>query len=359
MTATTHSEFNANTEALEVAKAFPDAIKGKTIIVTGVNLKGIGFGTAQAFASQAPAHLIIAGRNESKLQECIGELKKEYSDVDYRALILDLGNQKAVRAAAEEVLGWSDVPTIDIVVNNAGIAGIPDRTLTDEGIEITFATNHIGHFLFINLILPKFIEAAKNNAKGATRIINVSSGAAEANGIRWSDLNFEKKSKDLPEVEQPNYKVFEVWGIKDGQESSYVSLESYVQSKAANILFGIGLTNRLYEKYGILSTGNHPGVIDTELSRHSSKEQRDAIKERQRKGEFTYKTLGQGSSTSLVAALDPKLGPSETKDGKEGYGAYIKDCQISHGAHPRAKSNEEAEKLWKLSEELVNEKFDW
>ena len=141
MTATSHLEFNQATEALEVAKAFPEAIRGKTIIITGVNLKGIGFGTAQAFASQGPAHLIIAGRNKSKLQDCIDELKKEYPDVDYRPLILDLGNQKAVRSAAEEVLSWKDVPTLDILVSNAGIAGIPERTLSEEEIEITFATN--------------------------------------------------------------------------------------------------------------------------------------------------------------------------------------------------------------------------
>ena len=68
---------------------------------------------------------------------------------------------------------------------------------------------------------------------------------------------------------------------------------------------------------------------------------------------------GQGAATSLVAATDPKLGVSETKDGKEGYGAYLKDCQISQDAHPRAKSSKEAEKLWLLSEDLVKEKFSW
>lgn len=359
MTATTHPEFNDNTEALEVAKAFSEAIRGKTIIVTGVNLKGIGFTTAQAFASQAPAHLIIAGRNRSKLDECMVEIKKDYPDVDCRALILDLSSQKAVRSAAQEVLSWKDVPTIDIVVNSAGVASIPERTLTEDGIELTFATNHIGHFLFTNLILPKLIEAAKTNPKGTTRIVNVSSGAAEAGGIRWSDINFDKKSTELPEEERPNEKVLNMWGITDGANMSYISLEAYIQSKAANVLLGIEFTDRLYEKYGILSVANHPGVIDTELARHTSKEAMDAIKARERKGEFKYRTLGAGASTSLVAAVDPRLGVSETKDGKEGYGAYLKNCQISQDANPRAKSKKEAEKLWKLSEELVKEKFNW
>ena len=359
MTATTHTEYNADTEALEVAKAFPEAIKGKTIIITGVNIKGIGFAAAQGFASQAPAHLILAGRNKSKLQECIDALKKDYPDVEYRPLILDLSSQKGARSAAEEVLSWKDVPEINILVNNAGIAGIQERNINEDGIEITFATNHIGHFLFTNLIMPKLIEAAKKSPRGATRVINVSSGAAEINGIRWSDINFDKKSTELPEDEQPNYKALEMWSIKDGSNLSYIGLESYVQSKAANVLLGIALTTRLYEKYGILSCGLHPGVIDTELTRHSSKEQMDAIKEREKKGQFKYKTLGAGGSTTLVAALDPKLGVSETQDGKEGYGAYLKDCQISHGAHPKAKSSEGAEKLWKLSEDLVKEKFSY
>jgi NAD(P)-dependent dehydrogenase (short-subunit alcohol dehydrogenase family) len=359
MTATTHPEYNSETEALDVAKAFPEAIRGKTVLVTGVNLKGIGFATAQAFASQAPAHLILAGRNKSKLQECIEELKKEYPNLDYRALILDLSSQKAVRIAAQEVLSWNDVPSIDILVNNAGVASIPKRTLSEEGIEMTFATNHIGHFLFTCLIMPKLIQAAKVNPKGATRIVNVSSRAAEVNGIRWSDLNFEKKSRELPDDEQPNYTVHKLWGITDGQDLSYIPWEAYIQSKAANVLLSIALTKRLYEEYGILSVAPHPGVIATELTRHSTKEQMDAIKAREQRGEFSYKTLGQGAATTLVAAVDPKLGVSETRDGKEGYGAYLMDCQISQNAHPRAKSSDEAEKLWKLSEDLVGEKFSW
>ncbi|KIY01159.1 uncharacterized protein Z520_02711 [Fonsecaea multimorphosa CBS 102226] len=359
MTATTHSEYNKETEALDVARAFPERIRGKTILVTGVNRKGIGFTTAQAFASQSPAHLIIAGRNLSKLQECLDELKQQWPGVDYRLLIVDLSSQKAVRTAAKEVLSWNDVPSIDIVVNNAAVAAIPERTITEDGIELIFATNHIGHFLFTCLIMPKLIEAAKSNMKGATRIVNVSSGAAECNGIRWHDINFNKKSTDLPEEERPNDKILKMWGIHNWPEMSYIPLEAYIQSKAANVLFGIGLTKRLYETHGILSAGVHPGVIATELSRHSSEEQKDAIAARARKGEFKYKSLGAGAATSLVAAVDPQLGPGEIRDGKEGWGAYLKDCQISPDGHPRATSSEEADKLWKLSEDLVGETFSW
>ncbi|KIW34066.1 uncharacterized protein PV07_00866 [Cladophialophora immunda] len=359
MTAVTHPEYNKDTEALDVAKAFPEAIRGKTILVTGVNRKGIGFTTAQAFASQSPAHLVIAGRNISKLEECLNELKQQWPDVDYRLLLLDLSSQKAVRSAAKEVLSWSDVPDINVVVNNAAIGGVPERIINEDGIELNFATNHIGHFLFTCLIMPKLLESAKTNPQGATRVVNVSSGAAEYNGIRWTDVNFDKKSTDLPEEERPNYTILKLWGIHNGPDMSYIPLEAYIQSKAANVLFGIGLTKRLHETYGILSVGVHPGVIATELSRNSSKEQRDAIAARAERGEFTYKTLGAGAATSLVAAVDPRLGPSEIRDGKGGWGAYLKDCQISHDGHPRAISGEEADKLWKLSEDLVGETFSW
>lgn len=359
MTATTHPEFNEHTEALEVAQAFPDAIRGKTILVTGVNRAGIGFTTAQAFASQSPAHLIVAGRTPSKLQDSIDELKKDWPDVNYRPLTLDLGSQPSVREAAKELLSWSEVPSIDILVNSAGIMNIPERTLDENGIEIHFATNHIGHFLFTNLIMLKLIKAAETNHKGATRVINVSSGAAEVGGIRWSDPTFKTKSKDLPEEERPPYKVLEMWGVVDAPNLAYVPIVAYVQSKAANILFGIGLNKRLYDSHGILSTGLDPGVIQTELGRNSSKEVIEAITERVKQGLITFRTQGAGASTSLVAATDPKLGVSETKDGVEGWGAYLKDCQISADAHPRAKSSEEAEKLWKMSEELVGEKFAW
>ena len=73
----------------------------------------------------------------------------------------------------------------------------------------------------------------------------------------------------------------------------------------------------------------------------------------------TVKTLGAGASTSLVAAVDPGLGLPVSKDGKENYGEYLIDCQISDQALPAVSSSAEAEKLWKLSQDLVREEFAW
>ena len=289
-------------------------------------------------------------------------MKTAYPTVDFRPLEANLSNQTSVRAAAAELLSWSDIPTIDIVINSAGIMLVPERTLTDEGIELHFATNHIGHFLLTNLIMPKLIKAAEGSpTKGATRIVNVTSGSPTVAAIRWSDMTFEKVNRDLPQNEQPNYAFHGLWGVKDLENLSYIPLEGYHQSKVANVLFGIGATKRLYEKYGILSLAVHPGVIQTELSRSAVPETASAIEQMAATGVFTYKTLGAGAATSLVGALDPKLGEDvgKTVDGKENYGAFLVDCQVSKKARAEAVSSAEAERLWEVSEKLVNETFAW
>ena len=281
--------------------------------------------------------------------------------MDYRALQFDLSNQKAVRKAAAEVLSWNDVPTIDILVNNAAVRNIPERMLSEDGIEMQFATNHIGHFLFTSLIMPKLFKAAESSPKGATRVINVTSGSPTIAGIRWSDINFEKVNRDLPEAEQPPYDFHRRWGAINPEEESYLPLEGYNQSKVANLLFSIAANKRLYDKHGILSLAVHPGIIRTELSRYATPEAVAAIQEMIKGGTFQLKTLGAGAATTLVAATDPRLGMSRTKskDGQENYGAYLSDCQISDKACARAVSSDGAEKLWKLSEELVKERFTW
>ncbi|RYP19845.1 hypothetical protein DL765_003099 [Monosporascus sp. GIB2] len=361
MPTTTHPEFNANTEGLEVAKAFVDGVRGKTIIVTGANRSGVGFSTAQAFASQSPAHIILTGRNPAKIAECIDALKAEYPDVDYRALKMDLSSQKSVRAAAAEVLAWPDVEAVDILVNNAAVMGVQERTLSEDGIELQFATNHVGHWLFTCLIMPKLIRAAEGRPKGSVRVVNVSSASPMSSQMRWSDINFDKRNRDLPEAEQPDYAVLRAWGYTDVEDKSYVPLEGYNQSKVANVLFGIAANKRLLEKHGILTLAAHPGIIQTGLTRDFPPETLAAVKVLLDQGAYTYKTLGAGASTSLVAALDPKLAQDvgETRNGSENYGAYLVDCQVSDKAKPSAVSSDGAEKLWKLSEELVKQSFSW
>ena len=233
---------------------------------------------------------------------------------------------------------------------------------------MTFATNHIGHFLFTNLIMPKIITAAQlpNRERGETRIINVTSLSPTRSGIRWSDMDFSRANKTLPVDEQPNYEMLRHWGASiDGlEEGSYVGIEAYNQSKVANVLYSIGLNKRLYKRYGILSLAVHPGIIRTELSRYADAATASAIDAIMKTPGLYIKTLGAGSSTSVVAAVSPRVGVPVTKEGEEGtgrenLGVYWMDCEVSDGADWRAVSGANAGRLWGLSEDMVGEKFSW
>ncbi|CAK7226371.1 hypothetical protein SEUCBS140593_006217 [Sporothrix eucalyptigena] len=358
---TTYAEFNDKTEAVEVAKAFKSRIQGKTALVTGGNIKGLGFSHAYGLASGGPAHLILAGRTSSKMAECIAAINAGFPDVDVRPLEVDLSSQKSVRAAAAIVLGWSDIPTIDYIVNVAGVMGIPKRTLSVDGIEIQMGTNHVGHWLLACLLMPKLIAAADGKPKGSVRIVNVSSGSPFIATMRWSDMNFDKVNKTLPAVEQPNYQFMARWGYTGLEDVPYAGIDGYNRSKVANVLCGIGFTNALYEKYGILGLAVHPGVIKTELGRDFPPEVTASVEHMAASGDFTYKTLGAGASTALVAALDPKIivEPHGGPDNKENYGAFMMDCQVTDKTQPLAVATSEANKLWTWSEEQVKEKFSW
>lgn len=227
MTAITHAEFGKMTEAFTVAAAFPESIKGRTAIITGVNRKGIGYTTAEALASQGPAHLILAGRSPEKVQECVDALHAEYPNIDIRALKIDLSSQKSVRAAAAEVNSWADVPTIDLLINNAGIMNVPERTFSEDDVELTMATNHVGPYLFTNLISSKLIAAAKNAPKGSVRVVSLASSGINASGVRFDDMRYEKGASQLPESQRPNFAMMKAFGLDFDEELGYNYIAAY------------------------------------------------------------------------------------------------------------------------------------
>jgi len=347
-----HEEFGAETEASTVAKTFSSQIANKVILITGVNAGGIGGSTTEALAAHSPKLLILSGRSQNKVEEVVAKVKLLHPDVNCRYLHLDLSSQRSVRAAAKEVLSYSDVPQIDILINNAGVMNIPDRTVSEDGIEMQFATNHIGHFLFTNLIVGKLIASSKGSAKGATRIVNVSSRGVRFSPVRFSDLNFTKSVDQLPESERPDLVTMKTSFYEIDMTGAYHGMVAYGQSKTANVLFSLALTERLYSQHSIMSFGVHPGVILTELGRYSDPATTEAALDRYRSMGMVFKTLAAGAATTLVAALDPKLPPAD-KDGK---GVYMEDCQIT-GTKSWATDPVAAEKLWNVSEELVGEKF--
>lgn len=166
----------------EVAQALSSHIKGKTILTTGVSPNGLGASFVQTIAVHGPKLLILAGRDASKIDQTASEIKSINPSVSTRSLILDLGSQAQIREAAAEINGYAE--NIDVLVNNAGVMAVPYGT-TADGLETQFGTNHIGHFLFTNLILDKIL------ASPSPRIVNVSSNGHSIGPVRWDDVGFE------------------------------------------------------------------------------------------------------------------------------------------------------------------------
>lgn len=256
----------------------------------------------------------------SRIKEIDSSIK-----VDFVPISLD--DLDSVRAAAATING--KISKLDILINNAGIMAIEKYTVNKQGLEIQFATNHVGHFLFTKLLFPKILAAGPG-----AKIVNVTSLGHKIGPVRFDDYNF-----------------------SEGKE--YDEWSGYGQSKTANVLFSLYLANKLRDR-GIHSYAPHPGAIfGTSLGNHISdipaalgKIQAIAQKNTGRYfplAEDPPKSIEQGIATNIVAALDPRIEAQS--------GMYMADCQPQK-TYEYAESMEGAEKLWKLSEELIGEKFE-
>jgi NAD(P)-dependent dehydrogenase (short-subunit alcohol dehydrogenase family) len=176
-------QYNAQTTGSELVRELADHIKGKVILTTGVSPGGLGAHFVETVAAAKPSLLILAGRGTTKVQKTADALAKSYPDVKTRVLRLDLVSLAAVREAAAEVNSWDDVPSIDVLVNNAAIMAV-EHAVSPDGFESQFATNHLGHFLFTNLIMGKVLAAGK------PRVVSVSSDGHRVSPVRFDDLDF-------------------------------------------------------------------------------------------------------------------------------------------------------------------------
>ncbi|EHA51593.1 hypothetical protein MCOR27_004306 [Pyricularia oryzae] len=319
--------YGAKTTGSAIVGDYASQIANKTILTTGVSPTTLGAAFVTTIATASPALLILAGRNLAKAEETAEAIRAVAPQVPIRTLELDLADKQSVRKAAATVLAWDDVAGIDVLVNNAAI--ITDEYGTIEGIERVFAVNHLGPFLFTNLVLPKVLAV-----KG--RVVNVASEGHRFSNVRFMDLNFE------------DGKIYNKW-------------RAYGQSKTANMLFSLSLARKLGSR-GLVANSPHPGTIITPLSEgmdlaleYELTRPYDQFVGYYPKERGVIKTLDEGISTHIYAAFEPSL--------KDHNGTFLLDC---HVADPNvdfvmswAASEVEAEKLWKLSEELVGEKFEW
>jgi NAD(P)-dependent dehydrogenase (short-subunit alcohol dehydrogenase family) len=244
------TNFNATTTAEEAAQYYSDQIRGKTILVTGVTPGSLGAYFAEAVAKHQPQLIVLAARDAAKAETITQAIAASSPNVKIRTLMLDLSSQDQVRAAAKEVNAYEEA--IDVVVNSAGIMACPYGTSKD-GVEMHFATNHIGHFLFTNLIMDKILASPSGG-----RVISVSSAAHRFSPVRFEDVGY---SVCVPFC----ISVFLLTSSQNGK--TYRAFGAYGQSKTANILFAVALAQRLKGK-GLVAFSLHPGVIMTNLVRH-------------------------------------------------------------------------------------------
>ena len=202
-------------------------IRGKTVLVTGAT-SGIGLEASVALARQG-ARVIMVGRNQAKTEAARADVASRSGSKEVSYLLADFASQASVRALADAVRSRAD--RLDVLVNNAG--GVNKaRTVTADGIETTFAVNHLGYFLLTNLLLDLIVKSAP------ARVVTVASVGHRRGTLDFEDLGFER--------------------------GGYSIMRAYSRSKLANILFANELARRRAGS-GVTSNSLHPGSVDTNI----------------------------------------------------------------------------------------------
>ncbi|MCW2996429.1 MAG: short-chain dehydrogenase/reductase [Conexibacter sp.] len=289
-------------------------LSGKRAVVTGGS-SGIGVETARALAS-AGAAVTLAVRNASAGARVAAEITAS-TGTAVSVGALDLADLASVAAF---VAAW-DGP-LDLLINNAGVMALPELQLDAAGIEQQFATNHVGHFA-LTVGLHDALAAASGNA----RVVSLSSRGHLRSPVVFEDINFTDRAYDP-------------W-------------LAYGQSKTANILLAVEATRRWADD-GIFANAVHPGAIaETNLSRHMEPGALAALRD---SGQFTFKSIEQGASTSVLLATSPQLegiGGRYFEDDNEAEVLAEVTPEAGAGVAAYALDPESAERLWELSLELV------
>ncbi|MBV9639356.1 MAG: SDR family oxidoreductase [Mycobacteriaceae bacterium] len=302
--------------------ATPPDLSGKLAVVTGAN-SGLGLGLATRLAA-AGADVTMAVRNQAKGEAAATEIRAKVPDAKLTLRRLDLASLASVAALGAELN--AEGRPIDILVNNAGIMQTPRRETTEDGFELQFGCNHLGHFALTGHLLP-LLRAAKN-----ARVTSLSSIASRFGSINFDDPQWEK---------------------------SYSAGGAYNQSKSATLMFAIELDRRSREAgWGIVSNAAHPGLTKTNLqiSGPSHGQQSPTALARfyqltWRYFPFVWQDVDTGILPVLYAAASPHA-EGGAYYGPRGVGELMGRPTVAR-IPKRARNETDNRRLWELSERLT------
>lgn len=289
---------------------------GRVAVVTGANT-GLGFEIATVLAA-CGASVVLAVRDTGKGGEAAARITGQIPGAEVMVQRLDLSSLDSVRGAADDLRAAQ--PKIDLLINNAGVMYTP-QTITADGYELQFATNHLGHFALTGLLLPHLL------AVPGSRVVTVSSMSHKQRAhIDFDDLHAQK---------------------------SYDRVAAYGRSKLANLLFTYELQRRLTaSRVGTLSVASHPGVADSDLSRNAAPWMRPLFAA---SGPFIRQSAAMGALPTLRAATDPEVvgGQYYGPGGPGGYKGHPKPVASSTASYDATLQR----RLWTVSEELTCVEF--
>ncbi|CAH0381035.1 unnamed protein product [Bemisia tabaci] len=294
-------------------------LDGKVAIITGCNT-GMGKEYVMEFYKRG-ARVIMACRNLEKAESALRDIQEQTRGVKNVGEIvvkeLDLAKFRSIRKCADEILASEE--NIHLLINNAGYF-VSTRELTEDGHEAQFQTNHLGHFLFTMLLLPRIIKSAP------ARIVTIASLAyIWGNGnMYYDDITLEK---------------------------SYAPLRAYSRSKLANMLFSAELARKL-KGTGVTTYSVHPGLIRSGIFQNLDTAWLSILKRilLSRYSNLFFKSPRQAAQTALHCCLDQEVGKES--------GLYYCDCK-PRKVLKRARNQDEAQKLWKCSWDAVGLSRDY
>lgn len=299
----------------------PD-MSGRLAIVTGAN-SGLGLGLARRLA-MAGADVVMAIRNRAKGEAAIEIIRAAVPDAKLTIKDLDLSSLRSVAALGEQLI--AEGRPVDVLINNAGVMTPPRREETDDGFELQFGANHLGHFALVGHLLP-LLRAAPSS-----RVVTVSSLAASQRNIDFGDVNAQR---------------------------GYKPMRSYGIAKLAQLMFAVEFDRRSRASgWGVMSNAAHPGLAKTNLlSGASYAAGRPTLQARLarlswRLLPFMWLEVDEGIKPTLYAAASPDA-ESGAYYGPRGFYETV-GGGVTFAHMPRlARSDDDNARLWRLSEQLT------